>query len=381
MQSRTGLPMDIAMMSMPSYHIYSYIYITINYIKTEGYFPSLAQDSAGLKHYHCTYHSGKEKILLRYVLLLFIALAASGARAATWPDRPVTLLVPSSAGSSLDVVGRLLAEQLKPIWNQTVIVENKPGAGGRIGMETVKRARPDGYTMILGFNGPVAFAPFLYKKISYDVQKDFAPVVLTTTQPNVLAVSGDLPVNNIREFIDWARKAGTSLNYASIGNGSSSHLTMELFKSMTGIKAQHIPFNGSPAAALSVANGETKMLFAVASGMTALVQSGKLKQLAVTSKQRLAQFPDLPTLEQAGLTGFEAMAWNGLLAPAGTPPDIIEKVNRDVNAVLAKPAILKQLEALGNLPGGGSTAAFARLIQDDQKKWGNIIGKLQIQID
>ncbi len=320
--------------------------------------------------------------MLRYVLLLFIALAAtSGARAAQWPDRPVTLVVPSSAGSSLDVVGRLLAEQLKPVWNQTVVVENKPGAGGRIGMETVKRAKPDGYTLILGFNGPVAFAPFLYKKISYNVQKDFAPVVLTTTQPNVLAVSGDLPVNNIQQFIDWARKRGGNLNYASIGNGSSSHLTMELFKNMTGIKAQHIPFNGSPAAALSVANGETKMLFAVASGMTALVQSGKLKQLAVTSKQRLAQFPDLPTLEQAGLTGFEAMAWNGLLAPAGTAPDIIQKINRDVNAILAKPAVLKQLEALGNLPGGGSAAAFEKLVHDDQKKWGDIIGKLQIQID
>jgi tripartite-type tricarboxylate transporter receptor subunit TctC len=299
----------------------------------------------------------------------------------SWPDKPVRVIVPAPAGSSLDVIVRSLGETLKARWGQPLIVDNKPGAGGTIGMDAVAKAAPDGYTLGIGFNGPIAFAPFMFKKLPYDPVKDLLPIVLTTSQPNVLAVPANHPANNLREFLAWAKLQGNKVSYASVGLGSSSHLSMELLKNTAGFEATHVPFNGSPPAALSVAQGETQALLAVEPALLALVQGGRLKLLAVTSPQRLAARPELPTVAEAGFPGFDALAWNGLFAPMGVSAEIVSRINADVNAALADPAVRQILAKQGLIIGGGSAATFKSFIDSESRKWGDIITKAGIKLD
>lgn len=312
------------------------------------------------------------------VWLLSVALPAS---AQTWPDRPVHVIVPAPPASSLDIVVRTLGEKLKERWKHPLVVENKPGAGGMLGMDVVAKAPPDGYTLGIGFNGPIAFGPFLYKKMPYDPARDLAPVVLTTSQPNVLAVQAGNPAKTLPEFVAWAKAQGDRLSYASVGNGSSSHLTAELFDIDAGIKAVHVPYNGSPAAATSVAAGQTQMLFAVAPALLPFVQSGKVKLLAVTSRERLPSMKDVPTIAEQGYPGFEALAWNGLFAPAGTPAEIVNRINADVNELLQLPEVREAFARQGLVVGGGSAAEFEAMIDRDAKKWGAIITQTGIKLD
>ena len=320
------------------------------------------------------------------VTLSICALGALGAlalpaAAQSWPEKPVRMIVPAPAGSSLDVIVRSMGEALKARWGQPLIVENKPGAGGTIGMDAVSKAAPDGYTLGIGFNGPIAFAPFMFKKMAYDPAKDLLPIILTTSQPNVLAVPANHPANNLREFLAWAKSQGDKVSYASVGLGSSSHLSMELLKSTAGFEATHVPFNGSPPAALSVAQGETQALLAVEPALLALVQGGRLKLLAVTSPQRLAARPELPTVAEAGFPGFDALAWNGLFAPAGTSAVIVNRINADVNAAMADPAFRQTMAKQGLIIGGGSPAKFKSFIDGESRKWGVIITKAGITLD
>jgi len=310
-----------------------------------------------------------------------LCAVAQPAVAQSWPDKPVRMIVPAPAGSSLDVIVRSMGEALKSRWGQPLIVENKPGAGGTIGMDAVAKAATDGYTLGIGFNGPIAFGPFMFKKMAYDPAKDLLPIVLTTSQPNVLAVPANHPANNLREFLVWAKSQGNKVSYASVGLGSSSHLSMELLKSTAGFEATHVPFNGSPPAALSVAQGETQALLAVEPALLALVQGGRLKLLAVTSPQRLAARPELPTVAEAGFTGFDALAWNGLFAPAGTSAEIIHRINADVNAAMAEPAFRQTMAKQGLIVGGGSAAQFKSFIDSESRKWGAIITKAGIKLD
>jgi tripartite-type tricarboxylate transporter receptor subunit TctC len=310
-----------------------------------------------------------------------LSALALPAAAQSWPDKPVRVIVPAPAGSSLDVIVRSLGETLKVRWGQPLIVDNKPGAGGNIGMDVVAKASPDGYTLGIGFNGPIAFAPFMFKKMTYDPARDLLPIVLTTSQPNVLAVPANHPANNLREFLVWAKSQGTKVSYASVGLGSSSHLSMELLKSAAGFEATHVPFNGSPPAALSVAQGETQALLAVEPALLALVQAGRLKLLAVSSPQRLAARPELPTVAEAGFPGFDALAWNGLFAPAGTSAEIVSRINADVNAALADPAFRQTMAKQGLIIGGGSAAKFKTFIEAESRKWGAIITKAGITLD
>ncbi len=318
---------------------------------------------------------------LSNLLLAALAAAALPAAAQTWPDKPVRVVVPAPAGSSLDVIVRGLGEVLKTRWSHPLVVENRPGAGGTIGMDAVAKAAPDGYTLGIGFNGPIAFGPFMFKKMPYDPAKDLAPIVLTTSQPNVLAVPANHPASNLKEFVAWAKGQGNKVSYASVGPGSSSHLSMELFKGAAGFEATHIPFNGSPPAALSVAQGETQALMAVEPALISLVQGGRLKLLAVTSPQRLAARPDLPTVAESDLPGFDALAWNGLFAPAGTSAEIISRINADVNAAMADPAFRQNMAKQGLIIGGGSAAQFKAFIDAESRKWGAIINKAGIKID
>jgi tripartite-type tricarboxylate transporter receptor subunit TctC len=323
----------------------------------------------------------KKTTVLAWACALGATLSAGASHAQGWPERPVRVVVPAPAGSSLDIIVRTLEPKLVERWKQPLVVENKAGAGGMLGMDVVAKAAPDGHTLGIGFNGPIAFGPFMYKKMPYDPGKDLLPIVLTTSQPNVLAVAAANPAKTLPEFIAWAKTQGDKLSYGSVGNGSSSHLTMELFKVDTGINAVHVPYSGSPPAATSLAAGETQMLFAVAPALLPLVQAGKVKFLAATSLQRSESLKDVPTVAEAGYPGFEALAWNGLFTAAGTPATVVERINADVNAALNDADVRAALVKQGLIVGGGSAAEFKAFIDRDSKKWGAIIEKVGIKID
>jgi tripartite-type tricarboxylate transporter receptor subunit TctC len=233
--------------------------------------------------------------------------------------------------------------------------------------------------MLLGFNGPLATGPLL-QKTPYDVQKDLAPVIITSSQPNVLAVNAELPVKTVPELIAWAKANPGKLNYASVGNGSSSHLNAELLKSMAGIDAVHVPFNGSPPAVLSTVQGETQMIFAVMQPLQAQIQGGKLRAIAVTTPRRFALLPDIPAVAET-YPGFEALAWNGLVVPAGTPPAVVQKINAEVGAILKDPEIVKRMNGFGFDLVGGTPADFAALIKGETERWAPVVRKLGIKAD
>ena len=322
----------------------------------------------------------KTRKLIAALVAAAVSTASTIAFAQTWPTKTVRIVIPAPAGSSLDFVARVLGEKLKDKWGQAVVVDPKPGAGGMIGVDIAAKAT-DNHTLVVGFPGPTAFAPFMYKKVPYDVVKDLVPIVVTTTQPNVLAINAALPVKTVAELVAYGKANPGKLSYASVGNGSSSHLAMELFKTEAGFEAQHIPFNGSPPAALSTANGDTQLLFAVASGIAPHVQSGKIRQIAVTSAGRFDSLKELPSIAESGVKGFEAVAWNGLFGPSSLPADVVAKINADVNAVLADADVKDRLVKAGMAPGGGSVAAFKTMLDADMKKWGAIIKRLNIQLD
>ena len=306
-----------------------------------------------------------------------IVLATPPAMAQGWPDKAVRILVPAPAGSSLDVLARTIGEKLKDKFGATVIVENKPAAGGTVATAEVAKAAPDGHTLLLGFNGPLATGP-LVQKVPYDVQKDLAPVVITSSQPNVLAVNAALPVKSVAELVAWSKANPGKLNYASVGNGSSSHLNAELLKSMSGIDAVHVPFNGSPPAVLATVQGETQMMFAVMQPLQAQVQAGKLRAIAVTTPKRFPLLPDIPAIAESGYPGFEALAWNGLVAPAGTPRPVIDRINAEVNAILKLPDVTQKMNAAGFDLIGGTPEDFAKLIAAESARWTPVVKRLGI---
>lgn len=317
----------------------------------------------------------------RIATLVLACSAALAASAQDWPDKPVRVVVPAPAGSSLDIIVRTLGDKLKDRWKQPLVVENKAGAGGMLGMDMVAKAAPNGLTLGIGFNGPVAFGPYMYKKMPYAPAKDLVPVVLTTSQPNVLAVQASNPANTLPEFVAWAKQQGKALSYGSVGNGSSSHLSMELLKATAGFEAVHIPYAGSPPAGTSLAAGETQALLTVAPALMPLIQGNRVKLLAVTSAQRIDSMKNLPTVAESGYPGFEALAWNGLFAPAGTPVEIVNRINADVNAALKDPAVRESFARQGLIIGGGTAAEFKAFIDSESRKWGAIIQRVGITVD
>ncbi|HET9642605.1 MAG TPA: tripartite tricarboxylate transporter substrate binding protein [Burkholderiaceae bacterium] len=321
-------------------------------------------------------------MLFRRTLLALAAAFPLAAHAqVSWPTHPVKIVVPAPAGSSLDVIARLLADRLKDRWRQPVVVDNKAGAGGMLGVDVAAKSSPDGHTIAVGFNGPIAFAPFMYRKMPYDPVKDLAPVVMATLQANVLAVNAGLPVKTPQEFVAYAKQKAGKLSYASVGNGSSSHLTMELLLAEAGVHATHVPFGGSPPAAMSVASGETDALFAAAPALLPLARSGKIRLIATTGRQRMESLKELPTLVESGLPNVESLIWNGFFVPAGTPEAVVQKINADVNAVLQDATVKQAFDAQGLQPGGGSVADFRNQAASDMKRWGAIIEKIGLKLD
>ena len=292
-----------------------------------------------------------------------------------WPNRPVRMVVPTGPGSSLDLIIRATSDRLAARLGQPIVVDNRPGAGGLIGTDAIAKAT-DGHTFGISFNGPLAFAPFLYQKMPYRLPDDLAPIVMTTSQPNVLAVNARLPINSVAELVKWLRANVGKASFASIGNGSSSHLSMELLKVATGTFALHIPYNGSPPSALSVASGETQMIMTVAPALLPHVQAGRVRLLAVTSRSRYRALPELPTLAESGLPelrDFEAIAWNAIVGPASTPAAVVERLNREFNDALGDGAVSERLTGQGMTPTGGSPQDLARLMADEARRWGPVI--------
>lgn len=317
----------------------------------------------------------------KFVALLLALVICATASAGTWPAKPVRLIVPAPAGSSLDVIARVLSDKLRLRWKQPIIVENKAGAGGLIAMDMVAKAPPDGLTLGVGFNGPIAFGTFLYKRMPYEPSRDLIPVVLTTSQPNVLAVPVENPANTLPEFVDWAKQQGDKFTYASVGLGSSSHLTMELLRKKANLLGVHVPYPGSPPAGMSLAAGETQALFTVEPALLSLIQGKRIKLIAVTSAHRSPRLKDLPTVAESGYPGFESLAWNGLFTAAGTPAELVDRINTDVNAVLKDVSVREQLAQQGLEMGGGSSTEFKSFIANERVKWGAIITEAGIKFE
>ena len=319
-------------------------------------------------------------IFVRVLLACLGASAFSPAFAQAYPDKPIRFVMSAPAGSSIDTLGRTIADKLKDRLGQPVIVENKPAAGGTVATGEVAKAAPDGYTMVLAFNGPLSITPLL-SKVPYDVQKDLAPVIITSSQPNVLAVTSQLPVKSVQELVAYAKANPGKLNFASVGSGSSSHLNAELLKTMAGIDIVHIPFNGSPPAVTATIQNETQMIFAVMQPLQPQIQAGKLRALAVTSARRFPLLPDLPTIAESGYPGFESLAWNGVLVPAATPKAIVNRLNAEINAVLKDPDVVQKMNASGFALIGGTPEEFGVLIKAESDKWAPVIKKAGVKID
>ena len=309
-------------------------------------------------------------------LLAISSLAAAQA----WPQHPLTFVMSAPAGSSIDVLGRMIGARLAQRLGQPVVVENKPAAGGTVATNEVARAAPDGYTLLLGYNGPLAFAQ-LVQQVPYDVARDLAPVITTSSQPNVLAVNAALPVATVQELVAYARAHPGTLNYASVGNGSSSHLCMEWFKQRAGIDVVHVPFNGSPPAVLATVQGDTQLLFAVMQPLQAQIQAGKLRAIAVTSARPFPLLPGLPSIAESGYPGFEALAWNGVMVPAATPKPVIARLNAEINAILKDPEVVEKMQAQGFALVGGTPEAFGSLVSGESARWAPVIRQIGLKVD
>jgi tripartite-type tricarboxylate transporter receptor subunit TctC len=308
-------------------------------------------------------------------------LAASPLRAQGWPEKPIRLILTAPPGSSIDVLGRLIGEQLRERLGQPVVAENRPQAGGTVGTDAVARATPDGYTIGLSFTGPLATAQFLNPKLPYSPARDLAPVVLVGSAPNILAVASSLPPRSFADFIAYVRARPGQLNYASVGNGSASHLAMELLKSAAGLFIVHIPFNGAPPAVQATAAGDVQMVMSNPTSLLPMIQAGRVRPLAVTSRERWAPMKDLPTVAESGFPGVEAIAWNGLVAPAGTPREAIARLNAEVNAILRLPQVRPRIEAAGWDIAGGTPEAFASFMEFERNRWQPVIRRSGARLD
>jgi tripartite-type tricarboxylate transporter receptor subunit TctC len=300
-----------------------------------------------------------------------LASAMSDAAAQAYPAKPVRMIVPSSAGGGSDIIARIVAPKLGERLGQQIVVENRAGAGTMIGNEAVARATPDGYTLLLGVS-TLATNPAIYRKVPYNALTDFAPITLVLSAPNILVIHPSLPVKSVKELIWFAQARPGQINYASAGTGTNPHLCMELFLSMAKVSIVHIPYKGSAPAIVDLVAGQVPL--SMATMLTGLphVRSGRLRALGVSSTQRTAVARDVPTISEAGVPGYEAVQWYGVLAPAQTPKDIVARLNRDLVAILQLPDVKERFAADGGDAGGNTPEEFARYIRSETEKWGKV---------
>jgi tripartite-type tricarboxylate transporter receptor subunit TctC len=302
-----------------------------------------------------------------------LTLGAAGAFAQNFPTKPIRLVVPFPAAGTTDILAREVAQRLSVLWGQSVVVDNRPGAGGNIGSDLVAKSAPDGYTLLMGTVGTHAINPSLYSKMPYDHVKDFVPIVLVAGVPNVLEVTPSLPVNSVADLIKLAREKPGQLNFASSGSGTSIHLSGELFKAMAGVDMTHVPYKGSAPAITDLMGGQVQLMFDNLPSSLQQIKAGKLHAIAVTSAQRAPALPNVPTIAESGLPGFEASSWFGILAPAGTPPAIVARINADVNQWLQTAEAKDKLLAQGAVAAGGTPADFAAHIRTETEKWAKVV--------
>lgn len=305
-------------------------------------------------------------------VLLAAVAHAQPARPGDFPSRALRIVAPSAPGATTDIVSRLLAQHLSERIGQQVVVDNRPGAGGNVSAELVAKASPDGHTLLLGIPG-LATNPALYGKLSYDPQRDLAPVTLVGTGPLALVVSPSIPATNVTELIAHARAHPRQLNFPSVGAGTTSHLAVELFNSLAGIEMVHVPYKNFGQAMLDLGGGRVQVMINAIPGLLSDIRAGKVRALAVTSAQRSAALPQLPTVMEAGLRGFEVVTWNGILVPAGTPAGAVSTLNGQIGHVLALADLRARFAAMGFEPMHSTPARFAALIRSETERWGKII--------
>ena len=316
---------------------------------------------------------------MRRVLAIVLTLAATIASAHSYPNRPIKLIVPFAPGGSADLVGRLLAQQMSESLGQPVVVENKGGASGMLGNEFVAKSVPDGYTLTVGTLGPFAVNQTLFDHVPYDNIRDFAPITLTGISSHILVAQPSMPVQNVTELIALAKQKPGQLTFASSGNGNATHLTFELFKARAGIDIVHVPYKGGGPAMADLVGGQVLFSFASMASAVPFVRAGRLRAIAVSGGERSALFPDVPTLAESGLPGFASEDWQGILAPAKTPPEIIGKLNGEIARILALPDVKARLTAAGFEAKPSTPDGFAQFIQAETLKWAKLLKGIGIK--
>ncbi|HEY1226548.1 MAG TPA: tripartite tricarboxylate transporter substrate binding protein [Ramlibacter sp.] len=313
------------------------------------------------------------RLLAALTGVALLAVALPGAQAQSWPTRGLKIVVPFAPGGSTDIFARLVGDRLATALGQPVVVENRPGAGGNIGADAVAKAPADGYTLLMATTGVMAINNAMYKSMSYDAEKDLKPVVYIASITNVLIVPVDSPLKSVGDVISAAKAAPGKLSFASSGSGASTHMSAELFRLMTGTELLHIPYKGSGQAMPDVISGRVSMMFENMPGAVGHIKAGKVRVLGVTGLQRTPALPDVKTIAESGVPGYESLSWSGIAAPAATPPEVVARLNREINAILANPEMKQKLAEQGAEAVGGTPEAFAEHIRRERQKWTKVV--------
>jgi len=319
---------------------------------------------------------------MRALVLCFAVLAATICHAQSWPQKPVRVIVPFAPGGASDLMPRLVGEKLTAIWGQPVVIENRTGAAGNIGMEAGAKSPPDGYTLLAAPNGNLVVNPHMYSKLAYDVFKDLAPVTRIAAVQNVLVINAEVPASSMKEFIALARAKPGALNFGSPGNGSQAHVGVELLKMQLGLDLVHLPYQGVGPAMKDLLGGRLQLMLAQVPSALPQIKSGKLRALGVASPTPLATLPDVPTIAAAaGIPGYEAVSWYALMAPIGVSQEIITKAYVDIAKVLQMPDVRERLAGMGAEPSGETPADLAKRIKIEYDRWGEVVRKANIKAD
>jgi tripartite-type tricarboxylate transporter receptor subunit TctC len=317
----------------------------------------------------------------RIAAAILAACAGAGiCTAQTYPNKPIRFLVGFPPGGTSDILARTIGQKLSEAVGQQVVIENRPGAGGNIGAEAAAKSAPDGYTIFMSTTSQ-AISVSLYSKLNYDLVRDFAPIIQAVNYTNLLVVHPSLPVKSVKELIALAKARPGELNYGTAGNGTPPHMTGELFNSYTGVKLQHVPYKGGAPAIADLLGGQITIMFDNVPPLLPHVQAGKMRPLAVTSLKRISVLRDAPTLDESGLKGFDSVAWNGVLAPTGTPKEIIARLNAEVLRILSLPDVRERLSSQGADPVGGTPEQFAALIRNEIQKWAKVVKDSNAKVD
>jgi tripartite-type tricarboxylate transporter receptor subunit TctC len=318
---------------------------------------------------------------LARIVALVLAAFATGAYAQAYPSKPIHFIVPYPAGGPLDTVARLLGQRVSETVHQPVVVENKPGAGGNIGADSVAKAAPDGYTILMGAVATHAINPTLYRNIPYDPVKDFAPVTEVAWTPNVLVVNPSLPVSNVKEFIAYVKAHPGELNFGSGSTGSAGHLAGELFKTMAGVQMVHVPYKGAGPAMQDLIGGQIQLMFDNLASSLGQIRAGKVRALAVTTEKRSTLAPELPTIAESGLPGFDISTWFGIFAPGGTPQPVVQRLHDAFVAALQAPDVQATMKKMGAEPVGNTPGEFAAFIRSEAEKYAKVIRASGAKVD